>query len=220
VLHILAVRALAPYYIAICCLSGCTVFFFFKLCHKRHDFREKLLDIIRVFGFSLQSLSEILLILRRVQWDIIIRVCTSSCKAAVIFVRVWWNVISLVNVSGEAKISNIKFVLRKQQLLSHFVHFVEPEDLLQLSQLLAFFSYLQPRAPSRYCPILLRLTPSMTLSSHLRLYFSASAFPSDSLTEILPVLLSYAFRHSHSSAHPSHSFRVMAIMTFIIIQYF
>ena len=128
--------------------------------------------------------------------------------------------ISVVNISGKAKISNIKFVLRKQQLLSHFVHFVEPEDLLQLSQLLACVSCLQPRAPSRYSPILLRLTSSLVLFSHLRLYFSGSAFPSDSLTEILPVLLSYAFRHSHSSAHPSHSFRVVAIMKFIIIQYF
>jgi len=46
-------KAQAPYFIVICRLSGCTIFFS-TLFWKRHDFREMLLNIIYVFRFSLQ----------------------------------------------------------------------------------------------------------------------------------------------------------------------
>jgi hypothetical protein len=50
-------------------------------------FRENLLNIKFVFQFSLQLLSETLLILSRIQRDIIINVLTSSCKAPDILVK-------------------------------------------------------------------------------------------------------------------------------------
>jgi hypothetical protein len=46
-----------------------------------------LLNIICVFWFPLQLLSETFLILRRIQRDIIINVHRSSCKVPVILVR-------------------------------------------------------------------------------------------------------------------------------------
>ena len=53
--------------------------YFSTLSHKRHDFRKKLLNIKCVFWFSLKLLSEMFLIIRRIQGDIIIYVLTSSC---------------------------------------------------------------------------------------------------------------------------------------------
>jgi hypothetical protein len=60
--------------------------YFSTLSHKRHDFRKNLLNIECVFRFSLQLLSEIFLILRRIERDII-NVHRSSCNISVIFVR-------------------------------------------------------------------------------------------------------------------------------------
>jgi len=48
---------------------------------------KKILNIICVFLFSVQILSEIFLILRIIQKDIIINVHISSCKAHIIRVR-------------------------------------------------------------------------------------------------------------------------------------
>jgi hypothetical protein len=61
--------------------------YFFTLSHKRHDFREKILNIKCVFWCSLQRLSETFIILRRIQRDIIINVHRSSRKVPVILVR-------------------------------------------------------------------------------------------------------------------------------------
>ena len=49
----------------------------FRHCHKRHDFRKKLLNVKCVFRFSLQLLFETFLILRRNQRNIVINVKTS-----------------------------------------------------------------------------------------------------------------------------------------------
>jgi hypothetical protein len=43
--------------------------YFWKLFHKRHDFREKKMNIKCVLRFSLQLLSETFPILRRIQRD-------------------------------------------------------------------------------------------------------------------------------------------------------
>ena len=51
---------------------------------KQDDFRKKLLNIKCVVWFYLRLLSEIFLILRRIQRDIVINVHTSSCKVPVI----------------------------------------------------------------------------------------------------------------------------------------
>jgi hypothetical protein len=64
--------------------SGCH---FFALFHKWNDFREKFIEHKTVFSFSLQLLSEIFLVLRRVQRDLVINVHTVSCKVAVMLVR-------------------------------------------------------------------------------------------------------------------------------------
>jgi hypothetical protein len=61
--------------------------YFSTLSHKRHDFRKKKKDIEhKMFWFSLQLLSKIFLILRRILRDIVINVKTSSCKVPVILV--------------------------------------------------------------------------------------------------------------------------------------
>ena len=58
------------YYIVTCGLSGSTIFFS-TLSHKGHDFRgKKLLNIKRVFWFTLQLLLETFPILRWIRWDI------------------------------------------------------------------------------------------------------------------------------------------------------
>ena len=80
-------NAHALYYIVICSLSVSTRFF--HIYHKRHDFREKVTEykMCLVFGFSVQLLSETFLILRRIEWDMIINVQTSLRKVPVILVR-------------------------------------------------------------------------------------------------------------------------------------
>jgi len=63
--------------------SSCKEWFlpyFSTLSHKRHDFREKLLNTKCVFWFSLQLLSETFFILRRIKRDVIMNVYWSSCK--------------------------------------------------------------------------------------------------------------------------------------------
>jgi hypothetical protein len=44
---------------------------FSTLCHKRHDFRQKILNIKYVFLFTLQLLSEPFFIIRRTERDVI-----------------------------------------------------------------------------------------------------------------------------------------------------
>jgi len=48
---------------------------------------KKVLDIKCVYGFSLQLLSETLLILRGIQQDIVTNVHEESCKVSIILVR-------------------------------------------------------------------------------------------------------------------------------------
>jgi hypothetical protein len=58
--------------------------------HKGHDCREKkLLNIKRVFSFSLKLFSEIFLIL--IQRDIFINVHSRSCEVPIILFRFQWN---------------------------------------------------------------------------------------------------------------------------------
>ena len=62
-----------PHYIVICGLSGSTTFFtfssiLFTLSHQRYNFRKKVIKHQTAFWFYLQLLSEIFLILRRIQY--------------------------------------------------------------------------------------------------------------------------------------------------------
>ena len=95
-------KAFAPYYIFICGLS--------KICQKRHDFREKLLNVKLPFWFSLQLLSETFLILRRTERDIT-SVHSSSCKVCVILVRFQCNLNFRGRFSKNTGISNFMKVL-------------------------------------------------------------------------------------------------------------
>jgi hypothetical protein len=71
-----AYEARTPYYIVIVTCLGLP--YFSTLSHKPRDFRKQLLNVKFVFGFSLQILSEIFLIRRRTERDIIINVNKSS----------------------------------------------------------------------------------------------------------------------------------------------
>jgi hypothetical protein len=81
--------------------------YFSTLSHKRHDFRKrKLLNLKCVFSFSLRSLSETFLMLRRTERDMTINVYWCSCKVPVVFVRVSWNLKFLDRFSNNVQISN------------------------------------------------------------------------------------------------------------------
>ena len=68
-------------------LKAClTLRYFSTLSHKQHNFRKKLLSIKCVLLFSLQLLSEVFLILGRIQRDII-NIHKVSCKVPVILVK-------------------------------------------------------------------------------------------------------------------------------------
>ena len=66
--------------IVICGLSG-SKYVSYTLFHKRHLFRERIIEYkMRVFLFSLQILSEIFLILRRIQGGVYINNCPTRCN--------------------------------------------------------------------------------------------------------------------------------------------
>jgi hypothetical protein len=72
------------------CVRACVcVRVFSTLSHKGSIFGKKLLNIKCVFWFSLQLLFEMFLVLRRIQWDTVINVKTSSCKVPAILFRFW-----------------------------------------------------------------------------------------------------------------------------------
>jgi len=71
------------HYIAVCVMSDSTIYFYLI---NVTFFRRKLLNTKCVLLFFLQHLSEIAVILRRIQRDITIRVLRSSSKVPVILV--------------------------------------------------------------------------------------------------------------------------------------
>jgi hypothetical protein len=73
----------AQHYIAICDLSGCTIFS--KLSHKRHDFRKTIIEHKMCILIFSTTLSEIFLILRIILRDIIKNIHMSACKVPVTF---------------------------------------------------------------------------------------------------------------------------------------
>jgi len=83
ILYYPARDANAPYSIVICGLSESTIFFPHYVI--RQDFREKLVGIKSVFRVSQQLLSEIFLILRRIQGDIINVLHRSSWNCTLFF---------------------------------------------------------------------------------------------------------------------------------------
>ena len=93
-----ACKVHAQYYIVICGLSGSGVLYIIS---QTARFSEKKLSNIKyVFWFSLQLLSETVLILRWTEWDTITNVHTSSCKVHVILSWFEWK-LSFLNRFSE-----------------------------------------------------------------------------------------------------------------------
>jgi hypothetical protein len=97
----------------ICGLYGSTIFFPHYLINGT-IFGKMLLNIKRVFRFSLQLLSDTFLILRRIQWNIIINVYMSSCKLAVILAKCEWNSNFLDIFSKNTRASNFMKIRSEQ----------------------------------------------------------------------------------------------------------
>jgi hypothetical protein len=93
-----ACNAYAPYCDAICGLSGST-----RIVNIISQVKKKLLNIKRIFWFSLQILSETFLILRRIPRDVAINVKMPSCKVPTILVRLLCNLNFLDRFSKKKK---------------------------------------------------------------------------------------------------------------------
>ena len=100
-----ACNAYAPYCDVMFGPSGSTTCF--DIISQRARFSgKKSLNVKCVFWFSLQLLSKTFLILRRIQWDIVINVQRASCKVLVILVRFEWVLIILTDFHKKFKTSN------------------------------------------------------------------------------------------------------------------
>jgi hypothetical protein len=104
--HVMRMR-----HIVISGLSRCTVFFFPYYLINGTIFEKKLLNTKCVIWFSLQLLSEIFLVLRRPERDMIKNIYWFSCKVPVIFVRFRWNLKCFDGLSKSTQIPNFMKIL-------------------------------------------------------------------------------------------------------------
>jgi hypothetical protein len=72
---------------------------------------DELLNIKYVFSFSLQIISEIFIILRRIPKGTTIYTCSSSCKVPIIPVRFYGNFSSVCRFSKNTQITNFLKIL-------------------------------------------------------------------------------------------------------------
>jgi hypothetical protein len=81
---------------------------FSTLPHRRHYFREKVVEHKTRVLNSYPTLSETFLILKRIERDIIINIHRGTLKILVILVRYQWNLNFLHRLSKNNQISNVK----------------------------------------------------------------------------------------------------------------
>jgi hypothetical protein len=98
----------APYYMDIvACLA---LLYLSTFSHKRHDLKKKLLQIKRVFWFSLQLWPEIFLILRIIHRHMTKNIYRSSCEVLVILVRLQRDFNFLGRISKNTQIPNFLII--------------------------------------------------------------------------------------------------------------
>ena len=105
-------KAHAPYYVVICCLSDCAMFYFPNYLIERRDFRgrrENLLNTNCVFWFPLQLWSETFLILRRTDKYVIMNVQWCCIKHSFSLSHCNENWIISTEYFSLEKYSNIRF---------------------------------------------------------------------------------------------------------------
>jgi len=102
ILH--ANRIYSAHYIVICDLSGCTIFS--TLSHKWYNFQKKVFEHKILVWFSPHNMSEKLLTVRRIQWDIIMKLHRSSREVPITFVRLKQTWIFLRNLKKNPQVSN------------------------------------------------------------------------------------------------------------------
>ena len=107
-------------HIVTCGLPQSTIFFHI-ISERTQCFKQKSLNTIRMFWFSLQILSEKFPILRRIQKDTIINVYISSRKVAVIVVSFQSKGNFLDRFSGK-KNTQISNFMKIRQVGNHFLH--------------------------------------------------------------------------------------------------
>jgi hypothetical protein len=86
--------------------------FFEIIPHTARFSAKKLLNVKCMFWFSLQTLFETFLILRRIQRDIIINLQTRSCKVHIILVGFNWNSNSIDRFSKKKKKPKYQIALK------------------------------------------------------------------------------------------------------------
>jgi hypothetical protein len=93
----------APYHIVIGGLSDSTIFS--QIISRTARFSKTLLNI-KYFATFFTIFSQIFLILRRIEWDVIKNVHWFSCKVPVILVRLKWNINFLEIFSKNTRMSD------------------------------------------------------------------------------------------------------------------
>ena len=137
----------ALYYIFICDLSGCTIFF--HIISWMAQFPEKkLLNIKCLFWFHLQRLCEMFLILRRIEWDIVMNVRYIHLHVKY---PLFWKILMKFEFSWQIfkKYMNVKFHknpsiwswvpcgrIDRQTWWSYYSHFAILQTCLKTAELL------------------------------------------------------------------------------------